>query len=160
MAAKNIMNHRDEKPFWRTKSLSEMNKDEWESLCDGCGKCCLQQLDDETTGTLVFTDVACELFDAQTCRCTDYQNRSSRVPTCMTLNISNVLKTAEFAPSSCSYRLLALGENLPVWHPLRHGGDRGPMDQQGYSAKNRCRSMKSVDLDNLEEFLVDWPNKA
>ena len=148
-----------EKQFWQTKSLSEMNSNEWESLCDGCGKCCLQQLEDELTETIVFTDVACDLFDAQTCRCTDYQNRSTKVPNCISLNINNVLEAAEFAPPSCSYRLLALGEELPEWHPLRQGNDIA-MHEQGYSAKSRCRSMKSVELKDLEDYVVDWPTKS
>lgn len=145
------------KAFWQTKSLSEMDKEEWESLCDGCGKCCLQQLED-ASATIVFTDVACDLFDAQTCSCADYQNRSSRVPNCMSLDIDNVMEATEFAPPSCSYRLLALGEDLPKWHHLRQG-DKALMHEQKFSAKNRCRSMKSIDLNDIEDFVVDWPTK-
>lgn len=148
----------DNKPFWKTKTLFEMNKDEWEMLCDGCGKCCLQQLEDESTGQLVFTDIACDLFDQQHCSCTDYENRTSRVPNCMSLDVNNVVQAAEFAPPSCAYRLLALGEELPSWHPLRQG-DRTLMHEQGLSAKNRCRSMNSIEQDKIEDYVVSWPLK-
>lgn len=143
-------------PFWETKSLLEMTHDEWESLCDGCAKCCLVQLQDEDTNQLVFTNVACDLLDDQTCRCTDYANRSTRVPECMTLNPANVHTAAEFAPPSCAYRLLAVGENLPEWHPLVTQRAESTA-QAGHSVQNRVEFARNVDPDSLEDYVVEWP---
>ncbi len=145
-----------EKPFWETKTLQEMTHQEWESLCDGCAKCCLVQLEDEDTQQLVFTDVACNLLNDQTCRCTDYANRSSRVPECMTLTPDNVHTAAEFAPPSCAYRLLAVGAPLPDWHPLRQGDENATL-VSGNSVAKRVRFLRDVDPEALEDFVVDWP---
>ena len=148
--------NKDESPFWETKSLQEMTHDEWESLCDGCAKCCLVQLEDEDTQQLVFTDVACDLLDAGTCRCTDYSNRSVRVPECMTLTPDNVHEAAEFAPPSCAYRLLAIGETLPEWHPLKSNNQSSTISS-GNSVSMRVQFLRDVNPDNLEEHIVDWP---
>ena len=136
-----------------------MNRDEWESLCDGCGKCCLTQLEDEASGVLVFTDVACDLLDSNTCRCTDYENRSERVPTCMTMDMSNIEACAEFAPPSCAYRLLFESKPLPDWHHLI-SGDRNAVHQAGKSVKNRVRKLNSVSPSELENYVVEWPTQA
>ncbi len=143
-------------PFWQTKPLLEMNHEEWESICDGCAKCCLHQLEDEETEQLVFTDVACNLLDDETCRCTDYQNRSTRVPSCMTLSADNVAECAEFAPESCSYRLLLEGEELPDWHHLKTG-DSNSVHVAGASVANRVRKFSEIQADDLEDYVVDWP---
>ena len=148
----------DSNQFWKTKSLSELSQDEWESLCDGCAKCCLVQLQDEQTDQLVYTDVACDLLDCSGCRCTDYKNRSKRVPSCMTLNPENVAKAAEFAPDTCAYKLLVEGQDLPDWHHLK-SGDPMLIHKQGFSVKDKVRFLSSVDEDSLEDFVVDWPNK-
>lgn len=142
--------------FWQDKALHEMSEEEWESLCDGCAKCCLVQLEDEETEQLVFTDVACDLLDQGNCRCTDYQNRSMRVPNCMTLTPENVEQAAEFAPSSCAYRRLVEGKDLPEWHHLI-AGDQASMHAQGLSVRNKVRKLSEVDTDGLEEFVVEWP---
>ncbi len=152
------MSEQNIKPFWQTKSLFDMTPSEWESLCDGCGKCCLQQLEDEQTQELVFTDVACDLFDQSTCRCTDYDNRTTKVPNCLSLDSSNVMQAAEFAPPSCAYRLLALGEDLPDWHHLRRG-DSKHMHEQGFSAQDKCRSVASINKEDIENYVVEWPTK-
>ncbi len=144
------------KPFWQTKSLLEMSEDEWESLCDGCAKCCLQQLEDEDSQQLVFTDVACDLLDSQTCRCTDYPNRSIRVPSCMNLNINNIAQAAEFAPPSCAYRLLYLGDDLPDWHHLQ-SQSKESVHLSGNSVRGRCRPMASISEDDIEDYVVEWP---
>ncbi|HAU68818.1 MAG TPA: YcgN family cysteine cluster protein [Gammaproteobacteria bacterium] len=146
----------EKSPFWETKSLQEMSHDEWESLCDGCAKCCLVQLEDEDTQQLVFTDVACDLLDSGTCRCTDYSNRSIRVPECMTLTPENVNEAAEFAPSSCAYRLLAIGEPLPEWHPLKTGDPKSTISS-GNSVAMRVKFLRDVNSDDLEAHVVDWP---
>jgi hypothetical protein len=145
-----------QQPFWETKSLQEMSHAEWESLCDGCAKCCLVQLEDEDTQQLVFTDVACNLLDSGTCRCTDYSNRSTRVPECMTLSPENVNEAAEFAPPSCAYRLLAAGDTLPNWHPLL-SADKGSTISSGNSVSKRVQFLRDVDPSQLEEYVVDWP---
>ena len=143
-------------PFWQQKNLFEMSSDEWESICDGCAKCCLSQLQDEETEQLVFTDVACNLLDDQTCRCTDYPNRSTRVPSCVTMNKDNVEEAAEFAPPSCAYRLLLEGEDLPKWHHLNSGDDQ-TVHQQGQSVRHRVRFEREINADDIQDYIVDWP---
>lgn len=136
-----------------------MTIDEWESICDGCGKCCLQQLQDEETEQLVFTDVACDLLDDQTCRCTDYQNRSIRVPSCMTMDKDNVVECAEFAPPSCAYRLLLQGEELPEWHHLQ-SGNPDTIHKTNKSVMGRVRFQSDIDSEGIEQYVVEWPNKT
>lgn len=142
--------------FWQRKSLFEMTHEEWESLCDGCAKCCLQQLEDDDSGQLVFTDVACDLLQEDSCRCSDYANRSTRVPSCMTMTADNVRECAEFAPTSCAYRLLLEGEDLPEWHHLRSGNPNS-VHQSGNSVRGRIRYAREVDMNDLETYVVDWP---
>ncbi len=141
--------------FWKTKSLFDMTRTEWESVCDGCAKCCLQQLQDEQTEQLVFTDVVCDLLDEGSCKCTDYLNRSTRVPSCMTMTKENVEECAEFAPPSCAYRLLLVGEDLPEWHHL-NTGHKQSIHTRGKSVRGRVRQQNSVDMDKIEDFVVDW----
>lgn len=107
-------------PFWERKSLAEMTDEEWESLCDGCGRCCLVLLRDEETGEVWETDVACRLFDAKKRTCTDYKNRHARVRDCVRLSPDNA-GALDWMPKSCAYRRLARGEGLPAWHPLLTG---------------------------------------
>lgn len=144
------------KPFWQTKSLLDMSHDEWESICDGCAKCCLTQLQDEDTEQLVFTDVVCNLLDDGTCRCTDYENRSAKVPNCMSMDKSNVADAAEFAPPSCAYRLLLEGEPLPVWHPLV-ADDTEVVHLSGNSVRHRVRHERDIEPDDIQDYIVDWP---
>ena len=144
------------KYFWQTTSLFDMTVEQWESVCDGCGKCCLLQLEDETSGQLVFTDVVCDLLQADTCRCTDYQNRSQRVPRCMSMNADNVQQCAEFAPPSCSYRLLLEGKPLPDWHHLV-SGSRDSVHRAGASVRGRVVAEKLVAEADLEQHVVAWP---
>lgn len=142
--------------FWEEKTLFEMSSEEWESVCDGCAKCCLTQLQDEETEELVFTDVACNLLDDQSCRCTDYKNRSSRVPTCMTMDAGNVEQAAEFAPPTCSYRLLLEGQELPSWHHLNSNSDQ-TVHQQGQSVRHRVRFEKDINEEDIQDYIVEWP---
>lgn len=133
-----------------------MTHQQWESICDGCAKCCLQQLQDEQTEKLVFTDVACDLLDGKSCRCSDYANRSDRVPTCMTMTKKNVMQCVEFAPPSCAYRLLAEGKDIPDWHHL-NSGQLESVHSSGNSVRGRVRFAREVDFEHLEEYVVDWP---
>jgi uncharacterized cysteine cluster protein YcgN (CxxCxxCC family) len=107
-------------PFWQTKTLDEMTPEEWESLCDGCGRCCLHKLRDEETQALSFTNVACRLLDPGSCRCSDYENRFAQVPDCIQLT-PTMLREVDWLPPSCAYRRIAEGRGLPPWHPLRSG---------------------------------------
>lgn len=143
-------------PFWQQKTLFEMTHDEWESICDGCAKCCLTQLQDDETQQLVFTDVACDLLNDGTCQCSDYTNRSTRVPNCITMNKDNVREAAEFAPPSCAYRLLLEDKPLPEWHHLL-SGDRETVHTSGNSVKHRIRFSRDVEQDDIQDYIVTWP---
>src|SRR5688572_33022808 len=109
-----------EGPFWETKSLSEMNREEWESLCDGCAKCCVHKLEDEDTGMVHYTYVVCRYLDQKKCRCTVYEKRRKLVPTCLQLEPGE-LDNLHWMPSTCAYRLLHEGKKLLIWHPLITG---------------------------------------
>jgi uncharacterized cysteine cluster protein YcgN (CxxCxxCC family) len=139
-------------PFWSTTTLAAMSRDQWESLCDGCAKCCLQKLEDVETRAIFYTDVACRLLDLDTCRCSDYPHRSRRVPTCVTLTLKD-LKDPYWLPSTCAYRLLAEGRPLPPWHPLI-SGDPDTVASAGHSVRGRVtREAEGI---ALEHRLIDW----
>lgn len=138
-------------PFWKTKSLEEMSAAEWESLCDGCGKCCLSKLEDEDTGDIYWTSVACRLFDAASCRCADYRNRLSRVADCVRLTPANVRSIA-WLPSTCAYRLVAAGDELPDWHPLVSGSAE-TVHQAGVSVRGKITASEA-DLGEAEDYFA------
>lgn len=139
-------------PFWRTKKLSQMSRQEWESLCDGCGKCCLHKLQDADTDEIFATNVACRLLDLTSCQCTDYKNRKAKVPDCVQLS-PKTAGTLSWLPPTCAYRLLANDEDLPNWHPLV-SGDKETVHVAGVSV--RGRAVSEVVAGSLESHLVEW----
>ena len=143
----------DEVPFWKRKALHEMTGPEWESLCDGCGKCCLNKLEHEVTGEILYTDVACRLLDLETCRCVSYEDRQRFVPDCRRLTPQNAGKIP-WLPTTCAYRLLAEGEDLKWWHPLVSGTTNTVLEA-GISVFGRVVSER--DTDDLEDHVVSWP---
>ena len=140
-------------PFWRRKTLTQMTTKEWESLCDGCAKCCLIKLEDEDTGQVDYTDIACRLLDLGTCRCTNYPARSRLVPDCIVLTPA---KTARFdwLPTTCAYRLIAEGKDLAWWHPLV-SGDPETVHRAGISVRGRV--VAETRGDDPEDRVVTWP---
>ena len=124
-------------PFWKRKTLDEMTHEEWESLCDGCAKCCLLKLEDEDTGEIAYTRLHCRLLDAQICRCADYENRKKIVEDCVILTPQNVAEI-KWMPKSCAYRLVLEGRDLPEWHHLVCG-DRNRVHTTGNSIRGRRR---------------------
>ena len=139
-------------PFWKRKDLVEMTDAEWESLCDGCAKCCLYRLEDEQTRQIFFTNVHCRLLDTETARCTDYPNRSLRVPDCVTITPA-VLGDPYWLPKTCAYRLLAEGRDLPSWHPLESGDPATVL----HAGQRPCsRAICEDEAEALENHLVDW----
>jgi hypothetical protein len=143
-------------PFWKTKTLVEMTQAEWESLCDGCGRCCLNKLEEEETGKYYYTDVGCRLLDGETCRCRDYPNRLARVDDCEQLTPENVAELT-WLPPSCAYRLVAEGKDLYWWHPLV-SGDPATVHTAGVSVRGRVQGTDDdVPAEHLEDHVVRWP---
>ena len=148
----------DEAPFWKRKQLEALNKAEWESLCDGCGRCCLVKLEDEESGKIHFTDVGCKLFNPSTCRCADYAHRRRRVHDCIKLTPAKV-RTLGWLPPSCAYRLIAEGRDLAWWHPLVSGSQTS-VHEAGVSVRGRvARPENEVQVADYPDHIVDWPGK-
>ena len=145
----------DEVPFWRAKPLEKMSRAEWESLCDGCGRCCLHKLRDDATEELAFTNVACRLLHLETAQCADYANRAKWVPDCIKLTAARV-KKLDWLPPSCAYRLLNEGQELPWWHPLVSGRQE-TVEEAGISVKGRV--IRERDAGALEDHVVAWPGR-
>lgn len=140
--------------FWLEKTLDEMSASEWESICDGCARCCLHKLEDEDTGDVYYTAVVCQYLDQEQCRCTDYKNRHINVPNCVELNPERV---SEFSwlPTSCSYRRLAEGRGLADWHPLV-AGNRDKMLEQGIAVTGKVIDERHVHPEDYETQIIRW----
>ena len=141
-------------PFWKTKTLKEMTPTEWESLCDGCAKCCLVKLEDEETKELFFTGLHCKLLDGKTCRCSDYPNRKKYVPICVKLT-PEIVETVDWLPESCAYRLVHEGKDLHDWHHLVCG-DREEIHRRGWSARGKTVTEEGVDDEDAIDYVIDW----
>ncbi len=121
-------------PFWKHKKLHEFSSQEWESVCDGCGRCCLHKLEDTDTGKLHYTRIACKLLDLENCRCKNYPERFTFVPDCISLQ-HDLYNSLKWLPESCAYRRLADGKDLPEWHPLV-SGEQSSVEMAGISIKH------------------------
>ncbi|MCZ4254460.1 YcgN family cysteine cluster protein [Sulfitobacter sp. G21635-S1] len=140
--------------FWETTPLTKMTPREWEALCDGCGKCCLNKLEDEDTEEVALTRVACRLLDDATCRCAHYENRHEFVPDCIVLRPDNLDTHAYWMPQTCAYRLLWQGKPLPDWHPLITGTAQSVHDA-GVSVQGRTVSEFDVPFEEWEDHIIE-----
>jgi hypothetical protein len=146
--------HNNQPPFWELKTLEEMTPAEWESLCDGCGRCCTHKLEDEDTGEVFATQIACRLLDCDQCLCSDYPNRLEQVPDCLQVT-PEIARTATWLPPSCAYRRVAEGRGLAWWHHLV-SGSRETVHTAGISVRGRVMPEQSIDPDDYEEHIVTW----
>lgn len=159
-------------PFWQTKSLAEMTRTEWESLCDGCAKCCLHKfIDDENTTEetelaptdyikedeqMHYSNIACHLLNDKSCECTQYAKRTKLVPDCVKLTQEN-LEDVFFMPPSCTYRRLSEGRGMPSWHPLLNKGKKSAMHKAGMSVRGKIIKDNEVDVEYFDDHIVTWP---
>ncbi|HML43149.1 MAG: YcgN family cysteine cluster protein [Hyphomicrobium zavarzinii] len=141
-----------EKPFWETKTLKQMTAEEWDSLCDGCGQCCLVKIEEEDTGTVYLTRLACGLLDIGSCRCKDYENRFEKMPDCLKIDLRRV-RTLSWLPESCAYRRLDEGRGLAWWHPLI-SGDPETVHEAGVSVRGWVRSEEGIPEDEIERYII------
>lgn len=146
------MKHRSP-AFWKEVPLAQMSRDQWESLCDGCAKCCLIKLLDDDTEETAYTRVACRLLDDETCRCRDYANRSRKVPGCVVLTPQTLPRVVEWLPGTCAYRLLHEGADLPDWHPLV-SGEEVSVERAGMSIRGWTLREEEVPEEALEDHIV------
>ena len=140
--------------FWETKNLIDMNENEWESLCDKCGKCCVIKLEDFDTQEVHYTNVSCKLLCEKSASCKDYENRKSIIPDCIILSPDN-LKDLKWMPETCAYKLLNEGKNLPYWHSLLSGNDK-EIVKSGNSVKNRVTNENKIKIKDLPDYIFNW----
>ncbi|MGK7651721.1 YcgN family cysteine cluster protein [Roseovarius sp. B08] len=142
--------------YWETVPLDRMTQKEWEALCDGCGKCCLNKLEDEDTGEVALTRIACRLFDDSTCRCANYEIRHQFVPECISLSPRTIEKSLYWLPETCAYKLLWNGKPLYDWHPLMSGTPES-VHAAGVSVQNATLPEFEIPEDEWEEHLIEEP---
>lgn len=158
-----------ESQFWLSTSIENMNNEQWEAICDGCGKCCLNSFIDsdseddfEPTDSLregeelIYTNIVCQYLDTQSCYCTEYEKRTQFVPSCVQLTKENV-KDIFFMPQSCSYRRLYEGRGLASWHPLLNNGSKQAMHKADISVVGKVVKDNEVDLEDFEDYISHWP---
>jgi len=145
----------NDRPFWEVTPLAAMTREQWESLCDGCGLCCLHKVEDDVTGEIFYTDVACRHLDRDTCRCTCYPDRTVEDPGCVALTPEAAGRWA-WLPATCAYRRVAEGRPLEWWHPLI-SGDPGTVHRAGISLRNHTVTEETVVGDALADHIVAWP---
>ncbi len=143
----------DKIPFWKCKTLAQMSREEWEMLCDGCGKCCLEKLENQRKRKVSYTSVACEFLDITTCRCKIYDERYRLMPDCLTLTLP-LLAECYWLPKTCAYRLLFEGKELYDWHPLV-SGDPESVHKAGISVRHKVISGKYIEPHNLEAYVLE-----
>lgn len=159
-------------PFWQSKTLAQMTRDEWESLCDGCAKCCLNKfIDDENTDEtsellptdhinegeqIYYSNIACHLLNEKSCQCSKYQQRTTLVPDCVRLNQDNI-DAVFLMPPSCTYRRLQEGRGMPSWHPLLNKGKKSAMHKAGMSVRGKIVKDNEVSIEKFEDHIVTWP---
>lgn len=139
-------------PFWETKSLKEMTREEWESLCDGCGQCCMVKIEDEDTGGIYLTRLACRMLDIGSCRCSDYKNRHASEPDCIVIRPKN-LRDLTWLPKTCAYRRIDEGRGLEWWHPLV-SGDPNSVHEAGISVRDWARSEEGVRDSAVARYII------
>ncbi|ENA37559.1 MULTISPECIES: YcgN family cysteine cluster protein [Pseudomonas] len=140
------------RPFWKRKTLDQLDQGEWESLCDGCGLCCLQKLEDEDDGSVYYTRIACKLLDLKTCKCTRYAERKQFVADCIQLTPGQA-DEFKWLPPTCGYRLVSEGKDLPLWHPLV-SGDESAVHDAGISQSGRMLSETQVAEEDWEDYMI------
>jgi hypothetical protein len=139
-------------PFWKRKSLDDMTATEWESLCDGCARCCLNKIEDIESGEIYLTKVACSLLDVGSCRCSDYPNRQQKMPDCIRIT-PELVRNLTWLPRTCGYRTIQEGRDLPWWHPLV-SGDPATVHTAGISIRGFARSERDVKPENIQRYLI------
>jgi uncharacterized cysteine cluster protein YcgN (CxxCxxCC family) len=142
------------KNYWRNTDMTDMTRDEWEALCDGCGKCCMIKLEDEDTLEIKYTTISCRLFDEKTCSCGNYALRKQMVAGCVVLTPENIDRNAHWMPSTCAYRLLQEGRNLPNWHPLLTGDANSPKET-GNSVTGHIVPEYDIDEEDYEDYTTE-----
>lgn len=145
-------------PFWREKTLEEMTHEEWESLCDGCGRCCLNKLEDWDTAEIYWTNIACSQLDCESCRCMSYATRFEVVPDCIDLT-PKMVRTVSWLPPTCAYRLVRDGQELFDWHPLI-SGDPESVHKAGISVRGRVVPEAGLTPEDFEDYMVTWPEEV
>ncbi len=157
MASRHTKSTNEAQPFWQRKKLADLSLEEWESVCDGCGRCCLKKLQDEVTGKIAYTDVACKLLDRDGCRCLRYEKRHDVVADCVALRRDE--RAFDWLPTTCAYRKLAAGQPLEWWHPLV-SGDAETVHRAGISVRGRTLAEADVAVDDLDTRVIRWIKTA